>query len=682
MAKKKKKQPSGSLPESQAGADPTPAQDDSGSTSLKDLTLAQKAVEWLSSPSSKRESGRLFDALLAASRPLVLLRAAKYQLDAKETQLAQVAQGKVGGGRSPAGAISNAASRKRAFEEMSSGSAAARAHVQALSSGEVDRAVRALKSLAAQPEELLSKECKALRAALHPLVESHLQEEKASPAFRITSMLSQKLRWPESLRLLASLRGEQDKARPKLGAYQRWVRELNVAAGNPQELLMLDAIMRVAAGLPPCMGSPAEGSLKLFEPWAPKLLSAGSAHASRGSDSQGLGSAKRKTPKGTSTANKLLSLISERKEEAAAARLPTSGWSVLAHEIASEQVPPNHFDLDIFTCPPTVLPLDVAPARPAARHEVPGVDGAFVLSDVLSECDCKSLIEASEAMGYRPDVPLSSEMDERAHNVVLMANELQNKALFDRIQGLLPQEFGEHKLQGLNRRWRLYRYLAGNLYRKHLDGAWPASGVKVTAGGKEEYVYDAFGGGTRSKLTFIIYLNDDFDGGCTTFFVPQPSKEGTLESRPVRPRTGSATVFPHGDTGVPLLHEGSSVTQGTKYLLRTDVVYARPETSEDLKEAARLRGLARQLGGLGGKGLVEEAEPGVAGAQASASGRAGKKKRVAKHNLKDKQRGKEKNGSNEKKGDEAQVAKGAKKGSQIGGWGKRSKKRGTIAKRR
>ena len=38
-----------------------------------------------------------------------------------------------------------------------------------------------------------------------------------------------------------------------------------------------------------------------------------------------------------------------------------------------------------------------------------------------------------------------------------------------------------------------------------MDGAWPASGITVE-NGKETYVYDAHGGGTRSKLTFIIYL--------------------------------------------------------------------------------------------------------------------------------------------------------------------------------
>ncbi|CAE7279619.1 unnamed protein product [Symbiodinium necroappetens] len=204
----------------------------------------------------------------------------------------------------------------------------------------------------------------------------------------------------------------------------------------------------------------------------------------------------------------------------------------------------------IYGGSPTGLQLTIRPPRATQYHELPGVPGAFVLSDVLSAQECHMLRQATEAMGYRPDVPLSSELDERAHNVVLMANDFQNTSLFDRVKHLLPSKLGQEKLLGINRRWRFYRYLSGNLfitrskastaqgraqgfncrrsklfarrYRKHLDGAWPASGLKRGEDGQDEYVYDAYGGGTRSKLTFIIYLNDDFEGGCTTFYTPNP----------------------------------------------------------------------------------------------------------------------------------------------------------------
>lgn len=67
------------------------------------------------------------------------------------------------------------------------------------------------------------------------------------------------------------------------------------------------------------------------------------------------------------------------------------------------------------------------------------------------------------------------------------------------------------------------------------------------------YVYDS-DPTVYSRLTLLIYLNDDFEGGCTTFFLPSYS-QGVLEARPVKPRTGSVCVFPHGAAKGSLLHE-------------------------------------------------------------------------------------------------------------------------------
>ncbi len=57
----------------------------------------------------------------------------------------------------------------------------------------------------------------------------------------------------------------------------------------------------------------------------------------------------------------------------------------------------------------------------------------------------------------------------------------------------------------------------------------------------------------------MIYLNDDFTGGNTDF---------GWES--VKPVQGMALVFPHR-----LRHQGSTVQEGVKYVLRTDVFYAK-----------------------------------------------------------------------------------------------------------
>ena len=74
-----------------------------------------------------------------------------------------------------------------------------------------------------------------------------------------------------------------------------------------------------------------------------------------------------------------------------------------------------------------------------------------------------------------------------------------------------------------------------------------------------------------------MYLNDEFSGGNTTFFVPAEQSEG-LCARAVQPRMGAVLVFPHGDTAGSLVHEGSGVVEGAKYIIRTDVVYEVPKT--------------------------------------------------------------------------------------------------------
>ncbi|CAK9048267.1 unnamed protein product [Durusdinium trenchii] len=545
MAKKKRRTTAGALPPAPTSAAPSAAP----------TSAAVKVVQWCAAGAAK-DRGELLEAL----KPLVLLRAAKYALDSAESG---VKNGNVKG---------KAQAKKRPAEDLLHPT-----DTSTPTDAELGAALETFRRLAQQPEDLLSPGCKALRAALHPLVEAHLREEKASPAFRITSMLGQRSRWPEALRVLRELRQQPAEKRPKLGAYQRWVRELDVAEGDAEELLMLDAVMRLAAGFgayapdapPVALGRGARGEvgrLEKLDPWAPEVGDAGQREEEK----------KTVSVSGKSVASKLLSLISLRKGAGPPTHLGVASWRVLAHEKAADRLPPNHYDLDIYTCPPSLLPLQSPPPRPTQRFAMPGVEGGFVLTDVLSPQECDELRRATEEIGYRPDVPISSQLDERAHNVVLMANDVQNKSLFERVMPLLPTEIHGEKLLGINRRWRFYRYLSGNLYRKHLDGAWPASGISFE-GGQESYVYDAHGGGTRSKLTFIIYLNDDFEGGCTTFFTPKPDEEGTLDSRPIRPRIGSASVFPHGDCRTPLLHEGSAVTKGTKYLLRTDVVYARPD---------------------------------------------------------------------------------------------------------
>lgn len=115
------------------------------------------------------------------------------------------------------------------------------------------------------------------------------------------------------------------------------------------------------------------------------------------------------------------------------------------------------------------------------------------------------------------------------------------KNLWQRVAAQIPPILEGRQALGLNERLRFYRYDVGQYFAPHSDGCFRREN------------------GEESLLTFMIYLNDDFDGGETNF--------GEVS---IKPETGMALVFKH-----PLLHEGCAVTKGRKYALRSDVMYGR-----------------------------------------------------------------------------------------------------------
>jgi hypothetical protein len=152
---------------------------------------------------------------------------------------------------------------------------------------------------------------------------------------------------------------------------------------------------------------------------------------------------------------------------------------------------------------------------------------------------------------------------------------------------------------------RCYRYREGQSSIPHFDRSYVCSSDAGAAVGSRRRTYSA-----RSA---VFYLNDDFDGGQTTFFRPLESSGGTAGARSsrvarrastsrsgltwasdggtskyeavarVRPRAGDCLIFPHGDVegGFPNpLHEGSAVRRrlgaasaADKCIIRTDIMF-------------------------------------------------------------------------------------------------------------
>ena len=96
---------------------------------------------------------------------------------------------------------------------------------------------------------------------------------------------------------------------------------------------------------------------------------------------------------------------------------------------------------------------------------------------------------------------------------------------------------------------------------------------------KGEYITDISKGKVRSRLTFLIYLTEGFNGGATTFYTATQHEPGVLSARGVVPQRGAVLCFPHGEAEESPVHEGSAVDASLggekyKYVIRTDVLFA------------------------------------------------------------------------------------------------------------
>ena len=170
--------------------------------------------------------------------------------------------------------------------------------------------------------------------------------------------------------------------------------------------------------------------------------------------------------------------------------------------------------------------------------------GIFIVEDFLDEEECRHYIQLSEEIGYEAAtvnthggarVVEAVRNNRRAfHNSPELA-----QSWWIRAKKFVPAQLGNSLAIGFNELFRFYQYGVGHRFKKHADESY--------ARNHEESSY----------FTFMVYLNDDFNGGETRF-----------REHEIVPKRGTALFFLHS-----LEHEGSEVSQGTKYVLRTEVMY-------------------------------------------------------------------------------------------------------------
>ncbi|KAK3833565.1 MAG: hypothetical protein J3R72DRAFT_388705 [Linnemannia gamsii] len=426
--------------------------------------------------------------------------------------------------------------------------------------------LRTLLAMEQHTEVFRSKSCKALRAVVHQLQQTATATTGMgqTPIGRISDALVDG-RWNDAMSAMEEMRAKGQV--PKLGALQRWVRDCDAASakngefGDPVVLRVLDSMLRTIdpSMVPQKSSTDEEHPVRTHPNWE--------AYPREEDNVQKYDAALNNT------------LFTEEEGENY-----KSSFRIVSHTKGPLRRTPNLHDFTLYLSNPGTIRLcyqdNLSAQPPVERINMPHVPGAFLLKDVLTRKECHQMISAAEAVGFTPDVPMVGTASESvsilAHNFFWMADDQLLGHIFERCKPHFPETSGDgHGAVGINSRWRVYRYVPGAIYRPHVDGQWPGSGLDPVTG---EYMYDAYNGTRWSRLTFLVYLNDEFEGGGTTFFTPS-ADVGFLDARANSPRAGSVLVFPHGEAKGSLLHEGSPVLKGAKYIIRADVLYEVPVRS-------------------------------------------------------------------------------------------------------
>jgi prolyl 4-hydroxylase len=190
----------------------------------------------------------------------------------------------------------------------------------------------------------------------------------------------------------------------------------------------------------------------------------------------------------------------------------------------------------------------------------------FIADSLLNQTECKTII--NECL-KNPLSNVSNEYEKTYRNnrrllfydhaLASLLWKRIHPVIYDRdLENVRPSGFGVSGYWtpiGFNSLFRFSVYGQDELFKKHQDAGYCENNS------------------CRSVWSVVIYLNDDFKGGETTFY----SYDGEITTV-VKPEQGRAVVFEHDQ-----FHQGNVVLSGTKYVLRGDIMFLRygPETIEN-----------------------------------------------------------------------------------------------------
>jgi hypothetical protein len=185
------------------------------------------------------------------------------------------------------------------------------------------------------------------------------------------------------------------------------------------------------------------------------------------------------------------------------------------------------------------------------EESVDGMPGFFsVLRGVLTADECAAIIACADEKGFEA-AALRTTADGDYYNSEIRKSQrciIDSPAfadsLWQRIEHIVPSVWTDgEEAAGLNERIRILRYEPGDEFKTHADGTFTRPGL-----------------GLISKLTLLIYLNDNYEGGYTTYLCERDV--------PIVPSTGAVVLQDQN-----IMHYVPPLLRGVKYAVRTDVMY-------------------------------------------------------------------------------------------------------------
>ena len=130
------------------------------------------------------------------------------------------------------------------------------------------------------------------------------------------------------------------------------------------------------------------------------------------------------------------------------------------------------------------------------------------------------------------------------------------------------------KVTRLNERLRFLKYVGGEYFRRELSSTTIHHAALIPYKAHCDGLYETPDRKERSYFTLHLYLNDadgedgsePLVGGATTFFTYDMQRR-----MDVTPKAGRVLLFQHRE----LLHSGDDVVSGTKFTMRTDIMFTK-----------------------------------------------------------------------------------------------------------